>query len=213
MQAVVTTEQIELSPGALVRLPGDWTDYQLLLEKRGDHSLPRIKFRPGEILFISPMPQHGRDANGLADVVKVLLEHLGCDYVAFTPITLALPETSGVEPDYCFYIENHTAITGKDQITWGVDPAPDLVIEMDVTSFTDIADYAPYQVPEVWLWKQQQLLIYHWSSNGYQLQPISRYCPRLNVAQLTADYLQIARNQSTSAALRNLRQQLAQEAI
>jgi Uma2 family endonuclease len=197
----------------LVRLPGDWTDYQLLLEKRGDHSLPRIKFRPGEILFTSPMPQHGRDANGLADVVKVLLEHLGCDYVAFMPITLALPETSGVEPDYCFYIKNHTAIAGKDRITWGVDPAPDLVIEVDVTSFTDIADYAPYQVPEVWLWKQQQLLIYHWSSNGYQLQPTSRYCPKLNVSQLTADYLQIARNQSTSAALRNLRQQLAQEAI
>jgi Uma2 family endonuclease len=101
----------------------------------------------------------------------------------------------------------------KDRITWGVDPAPDLVIEVDVTSFTDIADYAPYQVPEVWSWKQQQLLIYHWSSTGYQLQPTSRYCPRLNVSQLTADYLQIARNQSTSAALRNLRQQLAQAGI
>jgi hypothetical protein len=33
-------------------------------------------------------------------------------------------------------------------------------MEVDVTSYTDVADYLPYQVPEVWLWKKQVLKIY-----------------------------------------------------
>jgi len=40
----------------------------------------------------------------IADVVKVLLDHLEREYEAFTPITMELPQESGIEPDYCFYI-------------------------------------------------------------------------------------------------------------
>jgi hypothetical protein len=40
MQAVVTADRINLSPGALVRLPGNWQDYQRLVDRRGQHSLP-----------------------------------------------------------------------------------------------------------------------------------------------------------------------------
>jgi Uma2 family endonuclease len=48
---------------------------------------------------------------------------------------------------------------------WGVDPSPDLVIEIDVTSYTDINDYLPYKVPEVWLFKKGELLIYIYWKN------------------------------------------------
>lgn len=52
-------------------------------------------------------------------MVKVLLDHLGQEYEAFTPITMELPQESGIELDYCFYIENWQAIVGKDRINWG----------------------------------------------------------------------------------------------
>lgn len=207
MLAVVSPETIDLSPGALVRFPGTWADYQDLLARLGDRALPRIKYRAGEILLMSPLPRHGRDANGLADVVKELLGHRSIDYAAFTPITLSLPEQSGVEPDYCFYIEHCAAIAGKDRIEWGVDPAPDLVIEVDVTSYTDVRDYLPYSIPEVWLWKQQ-LSIYRLVDGDYQLNSDSRYFPGTELAPLVTEYLQISRDHSTSAAIRNLRQQL-----
>lgn len=207
MRAVVSPQQIDLSPGALVRLPGDWSDYQRLVARRGDRPLPRIRYRPGEITLMSPLPRHGRDANGLADVAKELLEHGSLDYAAFTPITLSLPEMSGIEPDYCFYIEHCATIAGKDRIDWGVDPAPDLVIEVDVTSYTDVANYLPYRVPEVWLWKQR-LMIYRLVDGSYCPQSESRYFPGVDVAQLVEQYLQISRDQSTSAAMRNLRQHL-----
>jgi Uma2 family endonuclease len=160
MFAVVTPEKIYLPPGTVVRLPGSWQDYQALVEQLGDRQIPRIKYRPGEILLMSPLPVRGKQAHIIAMVAMVLLDYLGRDDEAFTPITMDLPEERGIEPDYCFYIDNGGAIIGKDRIAWGVEPAPDLVIEIDVTSYTDVDDYFPYQVPEVWLFKKNKLSIY-----------------------------------------------------
>jgi Uma2 family endonuclease len=85
------------------------------------------------VLLMSPLAQHGRDANLIADIVKAILDHQGQEYDAFTPITMDLPETAGIEPDYCFYIDHWQAISGKKRISWVVDPPPDLIIEIDLT--------------------------------------------------------------------------------
>jgi len=153
MYALISREKICLPAGAVVRMPATWQDYQHLCEQRGDGSIPRIKYRHGEVVLTSPLPVHGRDANLLADIVKALLDHDGREYDAFTPVTMTLPEESGIEPDYCFYIDNWQAVSGKTRIDWRTDPLPDLVIEIDVTSYSDVEDYLPYQVPEVWLLK------------------------------------------------------------
>ena len=116
MFAVVTPKEIQLSPGTVVRLPGTWQDYQILSQQLGDRSSPRIKYRPGKILLMAPLVEHGRKIGIIADVVKVLLDCLRQEYEAFTPITMNLPESSGIEPDYCFYIQNWAAIAGKDRI-------------------------------------------------------------------------------------------------
>ncbi|HIK45178.1 MAG TPA: Uma2 family endonuclease [Leptolyngbyaceae cyanobacterium M65_K2018_010] len=209
MFTVVTPKTIQLPPGAVLRLPGSWKDYQQLVNQLGDRQLPRIKYRPGEILLMAPLPKHGREADVIAAIVRVLLETLEQDYTAFTPITMELVEVSGIEPDYCFYIDHWAAVTGKDRINWEVDPAPDLVIEVDVTSYTDINDYLPYQVPEVWLFRQDQLLIYKLQSQAYSLQPSSRYFPSFPVSQLVLETLKLAFEQNTNAALKSLRQRVA----
>jgi Uma2 family endonuclease len=208
MFTVITPETIQLSPGAVLRFPGTWQDYQKLCQQLGDRTLPRIKYRPGEILIMSPLPRHGREANVIADVVKVLLDHLGQDYEAFTPITMDLPEERGIEPDYCFYIDNWAAVAGKDRINWGVDPSPDLVIEIDVNSYTDINDYLPYKVPEVWLFKKGQLLIYILKGQNYILQTNSRNFAGIDVSKMVDEALERTRSSNTSTAIRELRQKL-----
>jgi Uma2 family endonuclease len=209
MFAVVTPEKIQLTPGAVVLLPGTWQDYQTLSQQLGDRSSPRIKYRPGEILLMAPLPEHGRKAHVAANVVTVLLEHLGQEFEAFTPITMELPEESGIEPDYCFYIENWAAIAGKDRIDWGADPSPGLAIEVDVTSYTDVNDYLPYRVPEVWLLRKNQLVIYSLQGDRYNVQTSSRYFPNINVSEIIQECLQIAYARNTSVAIRELRQKLA----
>lgn len=211
MFAVVTPEKIHLPPGTLIKFPANWQDYQSLVAQLGDRSIPRIKYRPGEILLMSPLPVHGKQANIIADVVKVLLDYLGRDYEAFTPITMDLPEVRGIEPDYCFYIDSCATIIGKDRIAWGVEPPPDLVIEVDVTSYTDLDDYLPYQVPEVWLFKKNKLRIYDLQNDRYVENSVSRYFPNFNVSEIVEECWQMSRDRPTSTVIRELRQKFERE--
>jgi Uma2 family endonuclease len=208
MFALVSPDKTQLPPGAVVRLIASWQEYQHLCDQRGDGSIPRIKYRNGEVLLMSPLPVHARDASLLADVVKVLLDHDEREYDAFTPVTMSLPQESGIEPDYCFYIDNWQAVSGKKRIDWQQDPPPDLVIEIDVTSYSNLQDYLPYRVPEVWLFKNQQLLIHQLQGDDYQLQTNSCYFPNFDLLSAIARCVQIAYERNTSAAIRDLKRRL-----
>lgn len=208
MNTLVSPEKIQLPAGAVMRLPGTWQDYQTLCQQRGDGSIPRIKYRSGEILLMSPLPKHGRDAHLIAAIISTLLDHTGREYDAFTPVTMELPEESGIEPDYCFYIDHWEAVSGKDRIDWRNDPPPDLVLEIDVTSYSDANDYLPYRVPEVWLFRKQQLLIYQLQGTEYLIEPKSRYFPNINLLDVVSRCRQVAYERNTSAAIRDLKQWL-----
>ena len=210
MFAIVSPEKIYLPPGTVVRMPATWENYQSLCHHRGDGSIPRLKYRTGEVLLMSPLPKHGRDAHLLAAIVTTLLDFMDREYDAFTPVTMELPPISGIEPDYCFYIDNWEAVSGKERLDWRVDPPPDLVLEIDVTSYSDVNDYLPYRVPEVWLFRQNQLAIYQLQATEYSLATHSRYFPDFNLQELTIEYRQIAYDRNTSMAIRQLRQSLAQ---
>lgn len=121
---------------------------------------------------------------------------------------MKLPQRSGIEPDYCFYIDNWQAASGKKRINWEVEPAPDLVIEIDITSYTDVNDYLAYKVPEVWLFKSDRVTIYHLQNNSYLVNNFSRYFPDLDILNLIADCFKIAESRNTSTAIRKLREKL-----
>ncbi|WP_375469770.1 Uma2 family endonuclease [uncultured Nostoc sp.] len=208
MDTVITPQRIELPPGAVLKLLGNWQDYQVLSQQLGDRSSPRIKYRRGEILLMAPLPGHGRDASLLALIIIALLDHLNRIYDSFTPITMSLPEISGIEPDYCFYIENWRAVVGKKRIDWQSEPPPDLAIEINVTSYTDINDFLPYRVPEVWILKSNELLIYRLQEESYLLTE-SSYFP--NVREIVQQCVQIANEQTTSEAIRWLKNFLREQ--
>ncbi len=210
MFAVISPEKIEIPPGSVFQIPGSWDDYETLSQQLGDRSIPRLKYRPEEIWLMSPLPEHGRNASLVADAIKAILDHLGKEYEAFTPITMKLPQRSGIEPDYCFYIDNWQAASGKKRINWEVEPAPDLVIEIDITSYTDVNDYLAYKVPEVWLFKSDQVTIYHLQNNSYLVNNFSRYFPDLDILNLIADCFKVAETRNTSTAIRQLRQKLTE---
>lgn len=208
MYAVISPEKIEIPPGSVLMMPGNWSDYEALSQQLGDRSIPRLKYRPGEIWLMSPLPEHGRNASLIADIIKAILDYLGKEYESFTPITMSLPQRSGIEPDYCFYIDNWQAASGKKRINWSVEPAPDLVIEIDITSYTDVNDYLPYKVPEIWLFKSDTVTIYSLENDEYIIQNRSRYFPDIDVLELIHDCFKIANERNSSAAIRQLRQKL-----
>jgi len=207
--ATVSTEAISLTPGTVMRMPGTWSDYQALCHSRGEAAIPRIKYQTGEITLMAPLPKHGRDVHLLARMVETLLDSKNRTYEAFTPITMEQPETGGIEPDYCFYIDNWQAIVGRDRIQWGTDPSPDLVIEVDVTSYTNVNDYLPYGVPEVWLLKQRNLNIHQLIEGNYQIASTSLYFADIDLPSVVAETFNIANTVGSGAAIQQLRHRLA----
>ena len=208
MFAVISPSKIEIPPGSLMQIPGSWSDYEALNQQLGDRSIPRLKYRYGTIWLMSPLLEHGRNASLVADVIKAILDYLDKEYEAFTPITMKLPQRSGIEPDYCFYIDNWQAVSGKKRIDWETEPAPDLVVEIDITSYTDVNDYLLYQVSEVWLFKNDSIKIYNLQNEQYVVSNRSRYFPDINILNLIADCFQVANNRNTSTAIRQLRQKI-----
>ncbi|MFN6515999.1 MAG: Uma2 family endonuclease [Nostoc sp. CreGUA01] len=208
MFALVSPEKIQLPPGAVIRLPATWQDYQGLSQQRGDNSIPRMKYQNGELLLMSPLPKHGRDAHLIASIITTLLDNLGREYDAFTPVTMEIPQESGIEPDYCFYINNWQGISGKEQIDWSNDPPPDLVLEIDVTSYSDVNDYLAYRVPEIWLCRKKQLSVYQLQGTEYITQTQSQSFPDINIQDIVTRYFEVAYERNTSAAIRELKQRL-----
>jgi Uma2 family endonuclease len=206
--AVVSTDNIQIPPGSMMRIPGSWEDFCQLRDSRGDGSIPRLKYRHGEILLMSPLPRHGREASIIADIIKVLLDSQDRSYESFTPITMELPKISGIEPDYCFYIDNWQAVVGKDRIDWQVDPPPDLVIEIDVTSYTSELDFLPYAVPEVWLFKNYLLTIYQLVDGKHTTRDSSRYFPDILVQETIDRCFATAKEKGTGAAISELRRSI-----
>ncbi len=208
MLTIVSPEELYLSAGTVMRVPASWQEYQTLCKQRGDNSIPRLKYRAGEVLLMSPLPKHGRDAHLIASIITILLDHQAQEYDALTPVTMQLPEESGIEPDYCFYIDHWPTVSGKERIDWHNDPPPDLVLEIDVTSYSDVQDYLPYAIPEVWLLRQQQLVIYQLQGKAYITQIQSQYFPEMNLSEIMTRCLAAAYERNTSAAIRELKQSI-----
>lgn len=72
-------------------------------------------------------------------------------------------------------------MVSKQRINWGHDPPPDLAIECDVTSFTNVDDYFPYQIGELWIIRQQAIAIYQLKNNRYIPMSESRFFPKFDL--------------------------------
>ena len=219
MLPTITPDRIDLPPGTLLHFPGTIADYEEILARLGDRSIPRIRFRDNHILLMSPLTEHGNQIDVISDLIKAILRHQGKDWQSFHPITLRKGNEAGLEPDACvlvsiplrlsstrgltaFYIENYQAILGKRKLDLSIDPPPDLAIEIDVTSFTRIEDYIPLAIPEVWIYKQDKLNIYQFADNSYLATDTSQIFPNLPLLEIIPKYVNRAWSVGSSVALR-----------
>lgn len=213
MLLTVSRDAIDLPPGGEVILRYQtWADYEELLQSRRDKAAIKIRFdaESQEIRIISSLLGHGKRADTLADLVKVLLRHQGRDWESFDPITLKRFEQKGLEPDACFYIENRQAILGRERIDLEVCPPPDLAIEVDLTSSTTPEDYQAIAIPELWIYRREELHIYLFDGQQYGESADSPTFPEINVKQLLPQYVERAWNAGSSVALREFEQFLVE---
>lgn len=208
---IITPDTIDLPPGSAVTLQYQtWEDYETLLKLRQDKAGVRIRYSATrqEIYIMAPLPGHGKRVLTLADLVKALLRYSKVEWEGFDPITLKQFGQGGIEPDTCFYIQNRAAILGKDRIDLAIDPPPDLAIEVDLSSKTDIADYLPIAIPEVWIYRKNELLVYRLEHQTYQDSPNSGIFPNFDVKAKLPQFVERAWSIGSSIALREFEQTL-----
>lgn len=135
-----------------------------------------------------PLPKHEIDKELIGDMVKILLEELDIDAECFGSTTFKRKDLGvGVEPDQCFYIQNHAVMIGKRRLDLTIDPPPDLVIEVDVTSKTGLEVYRQLGVPEVWRFEDGILRISVLDRGVYQEAETSAQFPNFPIAQKVAE--------------------------
>lgn len=213
MLPTITRDTIDLPPGGEVILRYQtWDDYEALLQARQDRAAIKIYFdaTTQEIRIMAPLPGHGKKSDTLSDLVKCLLRYQGRDWESFDPITLKRFEQKGLEPDACFYIQNREAILGKERIDLEESPPPDLALEVDLTSSTKVEDYETIRVPELWIYRGQELHIYGFDGQRYQESQESGTFPGIPVKQLIPEYVERAWQAGSSVALREFEDYLQQ---
>jgi Uma2 family endonuclease len=139
-----------------------WETYERLLAEHTDRSAPRFAYDRGELEIMSPNPEHERANRRIAQLVLAVADEVGIPAEDLGSTTFRREDLErGFEPDSCFYTRNEEAIRGKDRIDLTVDPPPDLVIEVDITSpsLDKLPIYARLGVPEVWRYDGRKVSI------------------------------------------------------
>lgn len=108
-----------------------------------------------------PLPEHEVNKEFIGELVKILMEELEIERHCFGSTTFKRKDMAqGIEPDQCLYSQNYDRMIGKKRIDLTVDPPPpDLAIEVDVTSKTQLDAYEALGVPELWLYENGKLQI------------------------------------------------------
>ena len=206
MGVTVPIQTIKLTPGSQITISNlSWQDFEQILIDLGEKRNSRITYYRGTLEIMSPLALHERPHRIIADILKTILDIQGRNWEDFGSTTLKRPEIAGIEPDTCFYIQNADLMQGCTNLDLKQYPPPDLAIEADVTSKTTLDAYEAMGVPEVWIYRNQQLKIYLLSDKGYTETSISPTFPDLPIIELIPQLVQKAIDQGTSKMLRELR--------
>ncbi|MGB3634301.1 MAG: Uma2 family endonuclease [Rubrobacteraceae bacterium] len=148
-----------------------WATYERLLADHENSSAPRFTYDRGMLEIMSPNPEHEVANRRIAQLVLIFAEEMGIVVQDFGSTTFRREDLErGFEPDSCFYIQNEERVRNKNRLDLTVDPPPDLVIEIDISSpsLDKLAIYARLGVPEVWIYDGERLKIRNLDENaGY----------------------------------------------
>lgn len=208
----VQLSQLSVPPGQrLVIKDVNWQEFEAILKEFGDRRVARIAYHRGIFEIRMPSPEHEVDKELIGDMVKILLEELEIDCECFGSTTFkSQMMESGIEPDQCFYIKNHEPMRGKRRVDLSVDPPPDLAIEVDVTSKTQLDAYAALGVAELWRFEKSRLQICVLEAGELTSSNISPTFPALPIADLISGFVAQSLTEGRSPTLRAFRSRVRQ---
>ncbi|MCC5648816.1 Uma2 family endonuclease [Nostoc sp. XA013] len=204
----IQLQQLSVPPGhRLILHDVSWQEFEAILEELGNHRAARLAYSHGTLEMRMPLPKHEKAKVIIGDLVKILLEELEIDCETFGSTTFKCEDMAfGVEPDDSFYIQNHAQMIGKERIDLTIDPPPDLAIEVDVTSKTQLDAYEALRVPELWRYEDGKLQINILQDGKYIESEISFTFPNLPIIEVIPRFVEQSQALGRSPTLRAFRQ-------
>lgn len=145
-----------------------WRTYVDLLNARGQGRVRLIYYRGVlEIMTLSKL--HEILSEVLDNFVKVLTREYGLEVQSVGSMTMHIKDRKvGAEADKSYYIRHEEVVRDRDQYDPAVDPPPDLVVEIDLSSSSTrrMLVFAELGIPELWQYDGERLVFKSLAEDG-----------------------------------------------
>lgn len=180
--------------------------FETILSELGENRASRLSYSNGTLEILAPLLEHEVSKVLIGDLVKILLEELDREFWPLGSTTFKNEKIArGVEPDACFYIQNEAAVRGKNRIDLATDPPPDLAIEIDLTSGTQLNNYEALGVLELWRYNGRKLEISVLQDGKYLKGDRSLQFPSFPIAHLIPQYIEQSKTAGRNVAMKAFR--------
>ena len=210
---LLEVKKITVPPGQTVILNEiGWNEFEAILEDLGESRGSRIAYDRGTLEIMTPLPEHEVNKEYIGDFVKILLEELDIEFCPLGSTTFKNQAMfKGIEPDSCFYIENESAVRGKNRLDLTIDPPPDLALEIDITNRSHPEIYQSLGVPELWRYEKNKLQILLLSQDKYVESKTSRNFPNFPLIEVIPQYLTQCRTEGRNKGIKAFRSWVKQK--
>ncbi|MGD2183443.1 Uma2 family endonuclease [Lusitaniella coriacea] len=149
--------------------PVRWQTFKILLGDLGAHRGTRLAYCEEMLEIMTPLGEHEHNNRFIDDLIRAIADEKNLNIKKMGSLTLKRDDLQkGVEPDSCYYLQNEPQVRGKQNINLNIDPPPDLVLEIDITSgsLNKLPIYGALGVPEVWRYDGEDLTVWVRQASG-----------------------------------------------
>ncbi|MFN7892168.1 MAG: Uma2 family endonuclease [Pirellula sp.] len=161
-----------------------WETFVALADERRG-SVPRMTYSEGVLEMMSPKRKHENIGRLIGRMVEAYSEIKGIEILSVASVTVKRSDLKkAYEADESYYVTSIDQVLAKEELDFEVDPAPDLVVEVELTSsaIEKMELFAAMQVREVWRHDGTSVQFYRWLNGRYNLIPTSVELPGLDAA-------------------------------
>ena len=161
-----------------------WEIFVALVDER-EGSVPRMTYNQGVLEMMSPKRKHENLGRLIGRMIEAYSEIKGIEILSVASVTVKRSDLKkAYEADESYYVTRIDQVLAKEELDFEVDPAPDLVVEVELTSsaIDKLELFAAMQVPEVWRHDGTSVRFYRLKNGQYETIPTSSELPGLEAA-------------------------------
>ncbi|MCT7954916.1 Uma2 family endonuclease [Laspinema palackyanum] len=185
-----------------------WQTYEALLLDLQDRGGVRVAYDQGTLEIMAPSEEHEGYSISIHNFIVILADELGLNLRQLGSTTLKKEDIQrGLEPDQCYYIQNEPRVRSKLKIDLSVNPPPDLVVEVDITSgsLNKFPIYQSLKIPEIWRYRRRGLEIFELQGEEYVQRDFSPTFSPISVTTVIPEFIQKSPSMGEMVALRAFR--------